>query len=346
MRVAPEAPLSSFLDLWGIEDRNDASFMETMNLLPMRPMTPASRRPLRSVRRLLSCLFLGLAAGWVGTGWPDLGPVRGDDHPVASRHGYPTAIAIKDARIVAAPGKIHDPGTVVVRSGVIEAVGPSKETAIPFDSELIEGKGLVIYPGFIDLFTTVGQRPGVDRSATGRGRPDAAPPQQGPARRRLAPDQGATENPYPRVLMGSVAHLRQAMLDAERQHSLELDQGSYEVRAPYDPTLRALWLARDRKLTVWWEADTRDEIHRALDLAEEFGTTAVIVGGREAAKVVDRLKAQRIAVILRLNAPEEPKVPTEDEFRKRPLLEQDEPLKLLAHRKERWKERMAMAGWP
>ena len=78
-----------------------------------------------------------------------------------------------------------------------------------------------------------------------------------------------------------------------------------------------------------------------LDLAEEFGTTAVIVGGREAAKVVDRLKAQRISVVLRLNAPEEPKVPTEEEFRKRPLLEQDEPLKLLAHRKETWKERMA-----
>lgn len=67
----------------------------------------------------------------------------------------------------------------------------------------------------------------------------------------------------------------------------------------------------------------------------------MIVGGREAAKVVDRLKAQRISVVLRLNALEEPKVPTEEESRKRPLLEQDEPLKLLAHRKETWKERMA-----
>ena len=45
----------------------------------------------------------------------------------------------------------------------------------------------------------------------------------------------------------------------------------------------------------------------------------MIVGGREAAKVVDRLKAERVAVVLRLNAPEEPKVPTEDEYRKRPL---------------------------
>ena len=77
----------------------------------------------------------------------------------------------------------------------------------------------------------------------------------------------------------------------------------------HDPALRALWLARNRSFPVWWEADTRDEIHRALDLAEEFGTSAVIVGGREAAKVVDRLKAQRIPVVLRLNSAEEPEGP-------------------------------------
>ena len=31
---------------------------------------------------------------------------------------------------------------------------------MPFDAEVIDGKGLVVYPGFIDLFTTVGQRQG------------------------------------------------------------------------------------------------------------------------------------------------------------------------------------------
>ena len=96
--------------------------------------------------------------------------------------------------------------------------------------------------------------------------------------------------------MGSVAHLRQAMLDADHQHALELDAGQRRDRARRSTRrFEALWPARNRKLPVWWEANTRDEIHRALDLAEEFGTTAVIVGGREAAKVVDRLKAQRVA---------------------------------------------------
>ena len=90
-------------------------------------------------------------------------------HPARPRNGYPAAYVIKEAKIIAAAGKVHDPGTVVVRQGVIVAVGPSKDIAIPLDAEVIEGKGLVVYPGFIDLFTTVGQRAGVDRSATGQG---------------------------------------------------------------------------------------------------------------------------------------------------------------------------------
>ena len=145
--------------------------------------------------------------------------------------------------------------------------------------------------------------------------------------------------------MGAVAHLRQAMLDAEyHQKLVDLDQGGSSVRTPYDPALRTLWQARGRKLPVWWQADTRDEIHRALDLAAEFGTTVVIVGGREAAKVADRLKAEHVAVILPLSFPEEPRVPTEEEYRKRPLLEQEEPLKLLAHRRDKWKEQVATAA--
>ena len=97
-------------------------------------------------------------------------------------------------------------------------------------------------------------------------------------------------------------------------------------------------------MPVWWQADTRDEIHRALDLAAEFGTTVVIVGGREASKVADRLKAEHVAVILPLGFAEEPKVPTEEEYQKRPLLEQEEPLKLLVQRRDKWKQQVGTAA--
>ena len=55
----------------------------------------------------------------------------------------------------------------------------------------------------------------------------------------------------------------------------------------------------------------------------------MIVGGREAAKVADRLKEKDVAVVLRLDFPDEPKVPTEAEYRKRDLAEREEPLKVL-----------------
>jgi imidazolonepropionase-like amidohydrolase len=63
-----------------------------------------------------------------------------------------------------------------------------------------------------------------------------------------------------------------------------------------------------------------------------------------AATVAELLKAEHVAVILPLSFPEEPRVPTEEEYRKRPLLEQDEPLAVLAHHRDRWKEQVGTAA--
>src|SRR5262249_47870604 len=134
-----------------------------------------------------------------------------------------------------------------------------------------------------------------------------------PPGRRRGPFEpaGPVENPYPRALMGSIAHLRQAMLDADHLPKLVADLRTHGgVQPPIAPPPRALEARRSKTRPFCGEANPRDEIHRPLDLAEEFGTTAVIVGGREAARVVDRLKATRVPVVLRLDAPEEPKVPT------------------------------------
>jgi imidazolonepropionase-like amidohydrolase len=375
-----------------------------------------------------------------------------DDGSTLGSGPYPFVYAITGAKVVTAPGKVLDPGTIVVRRGVIEAVGLTKDITVPYDAETIEGKGLVVYPGFIDLYSTAGQRAGVERSATGKGRPvdlaeaplsstppdnrrgltpefevagaldltdtlaeprrrlgftdflsapggaiatgqsalvslsglprrevivsapvalhvNVAPPSEpagaagtpgpglpvpgqtpgpGPGQFRRRGGLGAsepTDNPYPRVLMGSVAHLRQAMLDSDHLAKLDAYYASHAgAHPPVDPALKALQAARAKKLPVWWEANTRDEIHRALDLAEEFGTTAVIVGGREAAKVADRLKSSHVPVVLRLNFPVEPKVPTEEEYQKKPRAERDEPLRLQAHRKAEWTKLVGTAA--
>jgi imidazolonepropionase-like amidohydrolase len=71
----------------------------------------------------------------------------------------PHVYAIRGARIVTASGPALANGTVVVRNGLIEAVGVS--VAVPPDAIVIEGKGLSVYPGLIDMGNSAGVEPPV-----------------------------------------------------------------------------------------------------------------------------------------------------------------------------------------
>jgi imidazolonepropionase-like amidohydrolase len=59
------------------------------------------------------------------------------------------AYAIVGACIVPRAGLTIETGTVVLRDGVIEAVGA--DVVVPGDAEIIEGDDLTVYPGLIDL---------------------------------------------------------------------------------------------------------------------------------------------------------------------------------------------------
>src|ERR1044072_4652762 len=69
-------------------------------------------------------------------------------------HQHP-AIAIRNAKIVTVSGPVIAKGTVVVRNGLIEAVGDNVQA--PPDAMVIEGEGLTVYPGLIDSLSTWGQ---------------------------------------------------------------------------------------------------------------------------------------------------------------------------------------------
>src|SRR5215471_21026069 len=62
----------------------------------------------------------------------------------------PRVHAIRNARIVTGPGNVIARGTVVMRDGLITAVGAN--VAIPADARIWEGDSLTIYPGLIDAF--------------------------------------------------------------------------------------------------------------------------------------------------------------------------------------------------
>jgi imidazolonepropionase-like amidohydrolase len=64
------------------------------------------------------------------------------------------AYAITNARIVPVSGPVIERGTVVIRNGLIAAVGP--QVSAPADARVIDGTGLTIYPGPIDANTTLG----------------------------------------------------------------------------------------------------------------------------------------------------------------------------------------------
>ena len=62
--------------------------------------------------------------------------------------------AIRGAKIVTVSGAVMDSGTVVIRGGRIDRVAPG--TAVVEGVEDIDGHGLVVYPGLVDLASTAG----------------------------------------------------------------------------------------------------------------------------------------------------------------------------------------------
>ena len=64
------------------------------------------------------------------------------------------AIAITNATVVVDAETTVESATIVIRDGLIEAVGADVE--VPFDAREISGEGMMIYPGFIDASTSKG----------------------------------------------------------------------------------------------------------------------------------------------------------------------------------------------
>ncbi|MFB3825306.1 MAG: amidohydrolase family protein [Bryobacteraceae bacterium] len=105
----------------------------------------------------------------------------------------PSPIALRDARVVTVSGPVIERGAVVLRNGLIEAVGET--VAIPPDAWVMDAKGLTVYPGLIDaLMPAEAPEPAAAAVPTSRssmisrtpstpstpGQPAAPPPARGP----------------------------------------------------------------------------------------------------------------------------------------------------------------------
>jgi imidazolonepropionase-like amidohydrolase len=63
--------------------------------------------------------------------------------------------AIKNAKIVPVAGPAIEKGVLIIRNGLIEALGSPDKVTIPEDAEVIEAEGLIAYPGLISAHTNL-----------------------------------------------------------------------------------------------------------------------------------------------------------------------------------------------
>ncbi len=304
---------------------------------------------------------------------------------VAASAEAPRVHAIVGARIVSAAGPVIDGGTVVLRDGLIEAVGPA--VAAPADAVTIDGRGLTVYPGLIDMGTSaVLADPPASAAPDARTRMDVERARRrtllragldagsllradGPELKKFAaagitsllatprgngipgrsvlvnaaaaadPDQvGQVANErtamfvvkapvalhvsfsgregfdaYPASLMGAIAFVRQAFLDA----------GAAPAGAAPDAALEALRPALAGTLPVAFEAGDAVEIRRALAFAREFKLAPIVTGAVGADAAAADLKAAGARVLYSLDYPVRPRGLAPDA---------DEPVRVLRER--------------
>lgn len=291
----------------------------------------------------------------------------------------PRVHALANARIVTAPGVVIPRGTIVLRDGLIEAVGAGVRP--PADARVWDAESLTVYPGLMDAFVTPREAPGADAAAR-RPAPGGPPPRRDtdePARgatsglasvtpetrvaegpplpeeqakalraagftaAHVAPARGivrgqsalvalgdgaatgnvvrpdvaqvvsieATPGGYPGSLMGGIAVIRQAFLDARWYR----DASAAYARRPQGaerPETNLSWEALQPAVAgaqpVTFVADEMLEVLRAARIAKEAGVAARVVGAGDEYKRAADIAAERVPLVVPVDFPDAPAI--------------------------------------
>ena len=145
--------------------------------------------------------------------------------PFAARAQGRSAIdtyAITGARIVTVSGAEIPRGTVVIRGGLIAAVGAN--VAAPADARIIDGTGLTVYPGLIDANTNLGmpatQQPRPPTGAGGGAALLAAQQQQAATPAVSSPNSSQPVGLQPEILASDVVRPGGDAFEAARNAGL------------------------------------------------------------------------------------------------------------------------------
>ena len=294
----------------------------------------------------------------------------------------PRVHAIVGARIVTAPGQVIPHGTVVMRDGIITAVG--EHVAVPADARVWPGDSLTVYAGLIDAFVMPPDQPAASPFARpGGGRPDAqaaSAPSRGAAHELacvtpearvveslpLSKDQlegmraagftvaqvasrkgvlrgqsaviglsdgapnasvlradaaqvmsfSSQPNGYPGSLMGAIAVVRQALMDARWYRDVHAMYAKHPEGRPR-PEENLSWEAlgpvvEQHQPALFVASDMLDAL-RAAAVAKEAGVTAQVVGAGDEYKRVKEIAATGLPLVVPVAYPDAPDVSNADD---------------------------------
>lgn len=110
---------------------------------------------------VIFALLVFPSLGWAQTNSSDLKPVT-------------RTYALTGATVVTQPGKVMEKTTIVIKDGLIQAIG--KNVKIPFDAEIVKADSMYIYAGFIEGLSHTG----IPKAEPAQGRGGGGNRQQGP----------------------------------------------------------------------------------------------------------------------------------------------------------------------
>jgi imidazolonepropionase-like amidohydrolase len=304
---------------------------------------------------------------------------------VGIRDNTPDVHAFINARIVVAPGKVVEKGTLVVRDGMIEAVGANAK--VPADARVWDLAGMTLYPGLIESYSDAGlPKAPQERSGGGGGgggRRESTPSETRGARywnkninssrdavdsflpdskeneklralgftaAQIVPTDGilkgstavvllgdgvprglvvkdgvvqagtlavprGSEEPYPNSLMGSVALLRQVLLDAQWHKAAQAasKQHPSEPKPEFVDDLAALEPVIDGTQPLMMESSDEHDLLRVAAIAKEFSLKLLVRGSGREYHRLDAVKAAHLPLILPVNFPDAPAVGTPED---------------------------------
>jgi N-acetylglucosamine-6-phosphate deacetylase len=186
------------------------------------------------------------------------------------RENTPAVFALTNLRIVSEPGKVIEKGTIVVRDGVIEAVGPDVKP--PADARVIDLAGKTAYAGLIDAYSEIAIEVNPRLEGSPHWNAQVAPQldvarhftvseadnqklrSQGITARLVAPDSRIIKGQSIVVSTGSTDNTRAILKGSAAQHfRLTVGSGTSRESYPNSP-MGAVALARQSLLDADWYA--------------------------------------------------------------------------------------------